>query len=752
VNSRFSRPVRPSRRALALVAVAAGAAVFGTAVPALADTPLGVTGIVQQVIVEPAAHGGHAPEGRDERLTLVVTPGGAQAVQGLDAMPTGTRVRTTLGPALAATGERPVRSFSVVAAAPAAAAAASYAAKPVVIVPIQWAGHAVDKTGQAVADVVTKQVHPYWQDASGGRIGFAVTKITAPVTLSTTFCENNGVSPAALQQMHAAAGVTLGATGGVHVVGYAKNDGACGWAGLATVSNNDPGAGGWAVINGTARLDVMGHELGHNLGLGHSNLRWCAPGGLRSADAASGCTVEPYRDPYDIMGIAWGTSGNLNVAQRHQLGLLSPGGITDFTGGELTLAPLGGTTGTRAARMTDGTARYFLEYRTKTGRDGWVDGSPATSGYAIPGSGVVVHRADTLRAGGGTQLLDAHPVGASLDRAALRAGESWASPSGQVTLTVVSTSATGAVVRLGSATPGPFSLTGVPAAGQDVVVRTGAAQLSWTASADPGHGIDRYEVLANGAVIATVAPDATSATVTVPAGRNTVTVRAVDTQGGVRTASNSVRYVVDGDAPVVTAPRAVFRKGTAGPEFPVTSTWTATDAGSGVCGQEFVRGTSRAVTPGARAIGDSVTAGTTPLTVAVTDCAGNGTTAHGSATAAAVQDSAFRFTGAWGARSAASAHGGTLRITTKAGATASRSVAARSVALVASRGTAQGAVKVYADGRLVATVDLRASKNLARQVVWTYTWPTAGTHTVKVVNVGTKGRPTVTVDALLTLD
>ncbi|HEY0485005.1 MAG TPA: hypothetical protein VGD72_01990 [Mycobacteriales bacterium] len=744
---------RLSRTLAALLAASTGATVLGLAAPALADTPLAVTGIVQQVIAEPAGHGDEGVFGEvghgDVRHTLVVTPSGTQTVEGLADVPTGTRVRTTLSPGFSATGARAVRSFSVVAAAPAVAAAADYTAKPVVVVPVQWSGHAVDKTGAQVAGVVDAQVDSYWKDASGGRIGFHVSKVTAPLTLPGTFCQNGTVSDTALQQIYAAAGYTPGRTV-AHILAYATNDPTCQWAGLATISNNDPGYGGWAVINGTARLDVMGHELGHNLGLGHSNLRWCDSGGVRTTEAAT-CTVQPYRDPYDIMGIAWGTSGNLSAPQRDQLGLLSPGGITDLTAGQLTLAPLGGTAGVRGARLTDGTARYFLEYRTKTGRDSWIDGSAATSGYAVPGSGVVIHRADTLKPGGGTQLLDGNPIGAKLDRAALRAGEAWTSPSGKVTLTVVSTSATGAVVRLGTAMPGPFSLTGVPAAGKDLVVRTGAVQVTWGASADTGTGIARYEVLVNGAVAGTTAADATSATVTVPAGRSTVTVRAVDGQGVTRTASNSVRYLVDGTAPVATGPRAVFRGGSASSTFPVTTSWTATDAGSGVCGQALTSGTTRSVAAGTTSVADALPAGTTPLTVTVTDCAGNEVTATGSAVADLVQDGAFRYSGTWGVARSSAVQGGTVRSTSKAGSAASATVTSRAVALVASRSAAQGVVRVYVDGKVAATVDLRASQAATRQVVWTYAWSSTGAHTVKVVNVGTTGRPYANVDALLTL-
>jgi hypothetical protein len=722
--------------------------------PAQADVSAGVTGVVQQVIVE-------LPGGGDDHRTLVVNSAGTHEVTGLEAVPTGTTVRTTLRTSFAG-GPGAVRSYTVVAPpaprAGAVTAAASYQAKPVIVVPIQWSGHPVDKTGQDVASVVSRDSDSYWKDASDGRIGFSVAKVLSPLTLSASFCTSSGgVSNTALREIYAAAGMTPGQENGRHLLAYAAKDTGCGWAGMATISDHDPGYGGWVVVNGLARLDVIGHELGHNLGLGHSSLRWCTTStGTRTADAASGCQLQPYRDPYDIMGIAWGTSGNLSAVQRDALGLLSPGGITDLSGGgEATLVPLGASSGVRGARVVDGSARYWLEYRSAAGRDSWIDGGSATSWYAVPGAGVVVHRADSLRAGTDTELIDTQPSGSKLDRAALRAGESWTSPSGKVTVTVVSVSAAGAVVRVNGVLPGAFGLTGAPSAptaAQDTVLRDGNVALSWSASAPADHPLARYEVLSDGAVLASTAPDVTSASVTVPAGRHTVTVRAVDTQGQTRTSSNRVRYLVDPVAPVVSGPRATLQPGRASSVVPVTLSWQASDADSGLCHQQRAGLTGTPVVPVAsRAVTDSAQPGTTTWRLTATDCAGNSATGTGSATMAYVQDTALRYAGKWTVRTSSDVLGRSYRSTGAAKATATGTVDARSVALVATKAANQGAVQIRVDGRVVATVDLRSSRLATRQIVWTYAWTAAGKHTVTITNLGTKGRPSATVDALVAL-
>ena len=56
-------------------------------------------------------------------------------------------------------------------------------------------------------------------------------------------------------------------------------------------------------------------------------------------------------------------------------------------------------------------------------------------------------------------------------------------------------------------------------------------------------------------------------------------------------------------------------------------------------------------------------------------------------------------------------------------------------------------MKVYVDGHYVRTLDLKASTTRYRAVAWSWGWTTSGAHTVRLVVVGTKGRPRVEVDA-----
>jgi hypothetical protein len=60
-------------------------------------------------------------------------------------------------------------------------------------------------------------------------------------------------------------------------------------------------------------------------------------------------------------------------------------------------------------------------------------------------------------------------------------------------------------------------------------------------------------------------------------------------------------------------------------------------------------------------------------------------------------------------------------------------------------------VKILVDGKAAGTVSLYGKTAAARQLVWTYVFPTSATHTVSITNIGAKGRPGVNVDAFLTL-
>jgi hypothetical protein len=73
------------------------------------------------------------------------------------------------------------------------------------------------------------------------------------------------------------------------------------------------------------------------------------------------------------------------------------------------------------------------------------------------------------------------------------------------------------------------------------------------------------------------------------------------------------------------------------------------------------------------------------------------------------------------------------------------------VAWVAARGPSRGAAYVYVDGVYVATVNLWASSNRSRTIMFARNWATAGTHTLRIVVAGTRYHARVDVDAFVRL-
>ena len=107
--------------------------------------------------------------------------------------------------------------------------------------------------------------------------------------------------------------------------------------------------------------------------------------------------------------------------------------------------------------------------------------------------------------------------------------------------------------------------------------------------------------------------------------------------------------------------------------------------------------------------------------------------------------------GAWTAVADATALGGSLKEADSSSASATFRFTGRDVGWIAERGPTHGKAKVYVDGKLISTVDLTASTDQPRRVVFRRHWGAAGDHRIKVVVVGTAGRPTVDVDGFLVL-
>lgn len=221
---------------------------------------------------------------------------------------------------------------------------------------------------------------------------------------------------------------------------------------------------------------------------------------------------------------------------------------------------------------------------------------------------------------------------------------------------------------------------------------------------------------------------------------------------------------VDSTAPKATTPKPSLRTGVALPGTSTTQpllmriTWTGSDSGSGVASYDVQRAynggayqTIKSATT-ATSLDWSMTPGVTyKFRVRARDKAGNvgaWTTAYSwGASLRQNSYSSIVYAGSWATSSNSQHSGGSVKSSSAAGATATLAFSGRAIGLVTTLGPTRGAVQVWVDGVLSATIDTYADTETYRQVVFNKGWSSYGSHTIKLVVVGTAGRPAFSLDA-----
>jgi len=110
---------------------------------------------------------------------------------------------------------------------------------------------------------------------------------------------------------------------------------------------------------------------------------------------------------------------------------------------------------------------------------------------------------------------------------------------------------------------------------------------------------------------------------------------------------------------------------------------------------------------------------------------------------------AIAYSGSWKSARHQGYAGDKVRYSTKAGATATLTFTGRTVVWYGPTGPTRGKARVYLDGTLFRTVDLHARTFDVRDVVFRKAWSSAGTHTLTIEVVGTKGHPMVAIDEFI---
>ena len=135
------------------------------------------------------------------------------------------------------------------------------------------------------------------------------------------------------------------------------------------------------------------------------------------------------------------------------------------------------------------------------------------------------------------------------------------------------------------------------------------------------------------------------------------------------------------------------------------------------------------------------------------DIAGNWsgwvTGASGQVSAYDDRSSTLRYLKLWGRSKSSYAYRGTLTYTTHSGVGVTATLQGRHIGIVSRVGPTRGWLKVYVNGAYKTTVSLFSRSTVSRRVVWSTTYTTIGTRTLKLVAVRLSNRPRVEIDAIL---
>ncbi|WP_234399130.1 NEW3 domain-containing protein [Pseudoalteromonas sp. T1lg75] len=295
-------------------------------------------------------------------------------------------------------------------------------------------------TAQEVEDMVFGRVNDYYKEASYGQTwltGDVRGYYTMPID---TTCDYFGMDKYA-QQVAEDNGIDLSQY--QRLVYMLPKNRSCSWEGQGTVGGSPSRA--W--VNGELNLTIIGHELGHNLGLKHAKRLNC--GDDVNNDL---CSTLTYGDTLDIMGKS---EGHFNVFNKERLGWLKAGRgeiITADVDGSYQLEPYeqasqGHAKGLKVRRGTDASTGeplyYYLEYRQGTGFDSFLAGKPVTEG-------VLMHYNESKSDLNSSILMDMTPGSSiyDLDDAALISGKSYSDAEAGVTITTEWANSSGVGVNI----------------------------------------------------------------------------------------------------------------------------------------------------------------------------------------------------------------------------------------------------------------------------------------------------------------